>query len=119
LLSEENLTRPQFQALRCVAEKGTTPMKGISERLLVTPANITGIIDRLESKGLLKRTAQAGDRRATIIELTPRGAAVQQRVSSKYKEFIKNSLKVLTKVEQRMLRDILAKLQEGMSQSAR
>jgi len=119
LLSQENLTRPQFQALRCVAEKGATPMKGISDKLFVTPANITGIIDRLESKGLLKRAAQHGDRRATIIELTPKGAAVQERVSSKYKEFMQHSLKVLTKDEQKMLRDILAKLQEGMSQSVR
>jgi DNA-binding MarR family transcriptional regulator len=119
LLSEEDLTRPQFQALRCVAEKGTTQMKGISAKLSVTPANITGIIDRLESKGLLKRAAHLGDRRATIIELTPKGAALQKRVSSKYKEFMRNSLKVLTRDEQKMLRDILMKLQKGMSQSVR
>jgi DNA-binding MarR family transcriptional regulator len=102
-----------------VAEKGKTPMKGISDRLFVTPANITGIIDRLESKGLLKRTAHHGDRRATIIELTPKGAAVQERVSSKYMEFIQNSLNVLAKDEQKMLHDILMKLQDGMSQSVR
>jgi len=119
LLSEEGLTRPQFQALRCVAEKGATPMKGISDKLSVTPANITGIIDRLESKGLLRRSAQAGDRRATIVELTTKGTAVQERVSTKYKEFMKGSLKALSRDEQKSLRDILVKLQEGMSQSIR
>ena len=119
LLSEESLTRPQYQALRCVAERGPTPMKGISDRLLVTPANITGIIDRLESKGLLRRKPYHGDRRATIIELTPKGVAVQKRVSSKYKEFMQDSLKALTRDEKETLRDILAKLQKGMSRSAR
>jgi len=119
LLSEEDLTRPQYQALRCVAEGGPTPMKGISDRLLVTPANITGIIDRLESKGLLKRKVQHWDRRATIIELTPKGVTVQKRVSSKYKEFMQDSLKVLTRDEQETLRDILAKLHKGMPRSAR
>jgi len=119
LLSEESLTRPQYQALRCVAEKGPTPMKGISDSLLVTPANVTGIIDRLESKGLLKRKAQHVDRRATIIELTPKGVAVQKRVSSKYKGFMRDSLKLLTRNEQEILGDILAKLQKGMSQSVR
>ena len=119
LLSEEGLTRPQYQALRCVAEKGPTPMKGISDSLHVTPANVTGIIDRLESKGLLKRKTQHGDRRATIIELTPKGVAVQKRVSSKYKEFMQDSLKALTRYEKENLRDILAKLQNGMSRSVR
>jgi MarR family transcriptional regulator, organic hydroperoxide resistance regulator len=119
LLSEEDLTRPQFQALRFVAEKGATPMKGISEKLSVTPANVTGIIDRLESKGLLKRGAHAGDRRATIIELTAKGAAVQERVASKYKGFVRGSLKALSRDEQKMLREILLKLQEGMSQAVR
>lgn len=117
LLSEENLTRPQFQALRCIAVKGQTTMKGISDKLSVTPPNITGIIDRLESKGLVKRTAHRGDRRATIIELTPKGAAVQERVSSEYKEFLQNAVKVLTTGERRALNDLLIKLQEGMSRS--
>jgi DNA-binding MarR family transcriptional regulator len=117
LLSEEDLTRPQFQALRCVAENGPTPMKGISDSLSVTPANVTGIIDRLESKGLLKRSARVGDRRATIIELTPKGTAVQERVASKYKGFTRDSLKALSRDEQKSLRDILVKLQEGMSRS--
>jgi len=119
LLSEEGLTRPQFQALRFVAEKGATPMKGISDKLSVTPANVTGIIDRLESKGLLKRGVHVGDRRATIIELTPKGIAIQERVASKYKGFMRDSLKALSRDEQRSLRELLVKLQEGMSQSVR
>jgi len=90
-------------------------MKGISDKMFVTPANITGIIDRLEAKGLVKRATRHGDRRAVIVELTTKGAAVQERVSSKYKEFIQNALKVFTTEEQKMLRDLLLKLQEGMS----
>jgi len=117
LLSKEGMTRPEFQALRCVAEKGPVPMKGISEKMFVTRASITGLIDKLESKGLVKRTAHRRDRRATIIELTPKGVAVQERVSSKYKAFMQDALKVLTEGEQRNLRDSLLKLQESMSQS--
>ena len=118
LLAEEDLTRPQFQALRCVAEEGSTRMKGISDKLSVTPANVTGIIDRLESKGLLKRTAHLGDRRATNIELTPKGVALQARVSSRYREFMRSSLNVLSREEQAELSEILTKLRQGMSRPA-
>ena len=117
MLLEERLTLPQFQALKIVAKCGATPMKVISEEMLVTPANITGIIDRLESEGLIKRNVREGDRRTTIIELTLKGGALQERVATKYSEFVQNALRVFTIEEQTRLRELLAKLQEGMSQS--
>jgi DNA-binding MarR family transcriptional regulator len=117
LLSKEGMTRAQFQALRCAAEKGPVPMREISEKMSVTRPNVTGLIDELESKGLVKRTVHSMDRRATIIELTPKGATVQKRISSMYRAFIQDSLEVLTEDEQKHLRDILLNLQEGMSQA--
>lgn len=92
-------------------------MKAISDKMFVTPANITGIIDRLESKGLVKRRARHGDRRTIIIELTPRGAALHERVASKYGEFMRSALKGFTNEEKRTLSHLLTKLQEGMSPS--
>ena len=118
LLSTEGITRAQFQALRCVA-KGPIPMKDISEKMFVTRANITGLVDKLESKGLVKRTGHQRDRRATIIRLTPKGISVQERVASKYREFMHDSLKALTEEEQKNLRNSLLKLQEGMSKAGR
>ncbi len=119
LLSNEDMTRPQLQALMCLAQKGPILMKEISEKMFVTRANVTGIIDRLESKGLVRRTAHHRDRRATMIELTPKGVALQERVSSKYMTFMQDSLKVLTEDEQKSLRDALVKLQGGMSKAGR
>lgn len=95
-------------------------MKGISDEMLVTPSNITGIIDRLQSKGFIKRMArQKGDRRTTIIELTQKGRALHEKVAAAYGEFMNSALQVLTLEEQRTLRDLLVKLQEGMSQSGK
>lgn len=117
MLSEEGLTQPQFQVLRIVAKVGATPMRGISDEMLVTPANITGIIDRLESKGLIERMVGQGDRRATIIELTSKGRAVQDRVAVKYGEFMQKVLQAFTTDEQRILSDLLMRLQREMSGS--
>jgi MarR family 2-MHQ and catechol resistance regulon transcriptional repressor len=117
LLSREGLTQPQFYALRVIARNGSMPMRGISDNLHVTPADVTGIIDRLEHKGLIKRTVRPKDRRATIIELTPEGKAVQERVATKYGEFMKKALQAFTTDEQEALRYLLEKLQQEMSRA--
>lgn len=115
LMSTAGLTRAQFHALRCAAEEGPLPMKEISERMFVTRADVTGLIDKLESKGLVRRVAHHRDRRATLVELTPKGKEVQERISSKYKAFMHDSLKALTRSERDSLYDALVKLQDRMS----
>ncbi len=117
LLSEEGLTQPQFIALRVIAKNGSIPMRGISDEMLVTPANVTGIINRLEHKGLIKRMARPWDRRATIIELTHKGRAAQERVTLTYSEFMQKALQAFTTDEQEALRYLLEKLQQEMSRS--
>ncbi len=117
MLSEEGLTQPQFHALRVVAKCGPTLMRRISDDMQVTPANITGIIDRLESKGLIRRMGRKGDRRTTIIELTSKGKEMHERVASRYGEFMQKALQTFTADEQDALRSLLVKLQEEMSRS--
>ena len=48
----------------------------ISGRLMVSPANITGLVDGLRKKGLVKRREHPKDRRKRLTELTPKGLAV-------------------------------------------
>ena len=54
-------------------KKGPISSAELSRKLYVTPANITGIIDRLEKKGLVERTRKDGDRRIALITLTESG----------------------------------------------
>ncbi len=52
----------------------------LSRKLHVTPSNITGIIDRLESKGLVTRIQKKGDRRVHLISLTPSGTDLSKNL---------------------------------------
>lgn len=70
---EYGLTGPQSAVLRTLFKEGSLSSASLSRRLYVTPSNITGIIDRLESKGLVERTRKKGDRRVALIELTESG----------------------------------------------
>lgn len=67
------LTGSQSAVLRNLVLNGPLSSAGLSRRLYVTPANITGIIDRLEKKGLVDRIRKPGDRRISLITLTEAG----------------------------------------------
>jgi DNA-binding MarR family transcriptional regulator len=67
------LTGPQSSVLRNLVIDGPMSSADLSRMLYVTPSNITGIIDRLEIKGLVKRIKKQGDRRVALITLTESG----------------------------------------------
>jgi DNA-binding MarR family transcriptional regulator len=73
---EYGLTGPQSSVLRILGNKGPTSSAELSRILYVTPSNITGIIDRLQKKGLVNRIKKEGDRRVALITLTEEGAAL-------------------------------------------
>ena len=77
-LAELDLTGPQAQLLRQLDEP--LPMAGAAERLHCDPSNITGIVDRLERRGLVQRNSAPGDRRVKELELTAEGRRMKTRV---------------------------------------
>lgn len=65
---------PQFDVLAQLerSPEGLT-FSALSEKLLVTAGNLTGIVDRLEKQGLARRETNPADRRQTFIRLTDKG----------------------------------------------
>jgi len=117
LFSDEGLTESQFQALFLLAKSGPMLMRKMSDAMLVTPANITGIVDRLEEKKMVRRTPSKGDRRVTIIEITPEGRTVGDRLGKKKSELVQKALMAFTKDEQKTLNNLLEKFRKEMSRS--
>ena len=69
---EYGVTETQSMILRHLAEYGPQPLNEMSKFFFVTPSNMTGIIDRLEAKGLAERKRQS-DRRIVHIHLSGKG----------------------------------------------
>jgi len=67
------LTGPQSVVLRNLLNNGAMSSADLSRIAYVTPSNITGIIDRLENKGLAERIRLKDDRRVALITLTQSG----------------------------------------------
>lgn len=74
------LTPPQFDI---VATLGNTPgmsPKELGEKTLITKGTLTGVVDRLEDKGLVRRIASPSDGRGQIVQLTKQGEKLFLRV---------------------------------------
>jgi DNA-binding MarR family transcriptional regulator len=68
-----DLTIPQLKSLFYVSGHGKVNPSALASGIRVTPANVTGIVDRLVEQGLLTRTADADDRRVSWLTVTDKG----------------------------------------------
>ena len=75
-LQNSGLTYARVRLLGILDRKGPQIMSAIGEELLVSPRNVTALVDALEDSSLVRRCAHPTDRRATIIELTPQGVEI-------------------------------------------
>ena len=65
----------QFAALDAIAEQPAIDQASLAATISFDRATIGGVIDRLESKGLVQRVVSENDRRARLLHLTPEGEA--------------------------------------------
>ncbi len=79
-LAELHLTLPQAMLLRQLGD--ALPMNEVAGKLHCDPSNVTGIVDRLESRGLIKRQQVTTDRRVKQLVLTPEGRRLRGRVET-------------------------------------
>jgi MarR family transcriptional regulator, organic hydroperoxide resistance regulator len=80
LAAEFQLSPAQCHVLHLIAPDQTLPMGRLAEALACDASNVTGLVDRLESRGLIRRRPSPEDRRVKVIELTPAGARLRMTV---------------------------------------
>jgi DNA-binding MarR family transcriptional regulator len=66
--------------LGILRDHGSMTPSELGERLIVTRATVTGLLDSLERTGFVHRSANPTDRRSLVVEITPAGLAVVQEV---------------------------------------
>ena len=82
----------------------------LCDRLVVRPASVTGVVDRLQRTGLVARTASPDDHRAKHVTLTPRGRELVRRVLEHHPAHIRCVLDGLSPPEQGELQRLLERL---------
>jgi DNA-binding MarR family transcriptional regulator len=105
-LAELGLAPVQAHALRLLRPGTTVTMRELARALACDASNVTGIVDRLERRGLVERRSAVHDRRVRTLELTPAGVEARRRVLARM-HHAPPAIAGLSAEDQRELRDIL------------
>ncbi len=111
-LKEFGIYEPQFNVLRILkgAKGKPVSVNTILEKMVQRSSNVTRIVDKLESKGLVQRTLCAEDRRKMDIIITPEGLDLLKRLDKKVMAFHKPMQNNLTDEEAKTLKELIIKL---------
>lgn len=114
MIGDMSLTPAQFFVLMLLEEKGQCRLGGISRELSIAPPTATGIVDRLERDGFVKRQHSKEDRRAVNISLTLKGEKLLAKMTAQKFERMKKVLGILKPEDRETHLRILKTLVEGM-----
>ena len=80
------LSLVHLQVLTVLETEGSVPMGALADSLDVSQASATGIVDRMEQRGLIERRRDDGDRRVIRVALTPDGSRLLAGVAAERRE---------------------------------
>ncbi len=106
--AEHSLTGAQARVLSLLSAE-PLPMRKVAERLKCEPSNITGIVDRLETRGLVERRPDPADRRVKLAAPTGEGARTAEALRTSL-HFAREPLGRLTVAERTLLRELLQRM---------
>lgn len=92
-------------------------MSELSQRMMVTGGNVTGITDGLEKEGLVVREVDPADRRVFRVKLTVEGQKQFRRMAAEHEQWIISLFDGMSMKHKNQLTDLLGELKQHVSQS--
>ena len=112
-LSEYDVTPSQYGVLSCLWQREFATPKQISENLCLETSTISGVLDRMQKKGLIDRVINRNDRREVRVVPTEKGKALEEPISKIIDEVNEEVLKCFTDEEVALLKNQLRTIAEG------
>ena len=106
------LTMTQFDVIATLGNQLPMSCKELGEKTLVTKGTLTGVLERLEAKGLILRQANSEDARSQLIGLTREGQAAFEKVFPEHLDFLNKAFKKLSSDELQQLEKSLRLLKD-------
>jgi DNA-binding MarR family transcriptional regulator len=111
------LTPSQFDVIATLGDTDGLTCSELSEQTLVTKGTLTGVLDRLARKGLIRRDPVQDDRRFTKIHLTEKGARLFRTVFAAHIAFLRPFFeRALSQQEVQQARTLLIRLRDSFRQ---
>ncbi len=105
-----DLTVGKFNTLMAIRNHGGVDgikQVEVSQHLIVTPSNMTKMIDKLSREGFVTRSPLEGDRRVNLLKITKKGEGLIEKVWSGYLNVIEKAVSGLTKSKQQQLAGLM------------
>lgn len=117
-ISERNirqlkLTGPQFDIIATLGNSAGMTCKELGRQTLITKGTLTGVLDRLEGKGLLKRFVLIEDRRVFTVKLTDEGQAIYDTVFPEQMAFLDGFFQRIESQDRQQLERLLDHLRQA------
>jgi DNA-binding MarR family transcriptional regulator len=116
---ESGLTPPQFDILATLGNTEGMSFKDLGEKTLITKGTLTGVIDRLELRGIVKRVASRSDGRSTIVRLTRKGEDEFARIFPVHVAHLRQPFACLSEAEMDALDALTGKLRAAFASASR
>ena len=107
-----DLTPAQFDIIATLGNTAGMPLNELGARTLITKGTLTGVVDRLSDKQLVRRSASPSDGRSQIVQLTPQGEAMFERVFPAHLAHLQQAFVELTADELVVMETSLRRLRE-------
>ena len=115
LRTDFQTTLPRFDLMAQLARyPDGLKMGELSQWMMVSGGNITGITDQLEKEGLVERMTLPADRRVWRVRLTEKGTETFAAMATVHEDWIIDMMNDLTTDEQRLLHSMLGKLKQSL-----
>lgn len=111
-LAPWDISPSHLRALRVLRRQGAIRLSELSEYLHIAPRSTTEVVDALESRGLVRRRPDPGDRRATLVEVTEHGASVLEAIRAARGTEAERVFGRLSQADRTHLARILGKLRD-------
>lgn len=104
LARQHSLSAPQLLCLRLLKDAGELTAGGLAQRLSLSPATITGLVDRLEARTLIERRRSRNDRRQVVINLSRAGLNIVETTAPPLQERFVKRLAALPEEKRQQIR---------------
>jgi MarR family 2-MHQ and catechol resistance regulon transcriptional repressor len=104
------LTPSQFDIIATLGNTNGMSFKELGEKTLITKGTLTGVVDRLQARNLVRRIASPSDGRSQIVQLTRKGETLFNRVFPAHVSHVDQAFTNIAQPELDEMRSVLSRL---------
>ncbi len=113
---DKECTLARFDLVANLDREDGQTLAGLSRKMLVTAGNLTGLVDRAERDGVVRRVADPNDRRLVRVFLAPKGQRLARELIPAHSARVSELTRGLDAAERRELRRLLGKLRDSLGE---